>query len=87
MVQKQFLQSSGTGLAQLMPIIDGNFGSTTGPDNIDVSDMNGIMFDTEVIIYTESHNTATFTLIACQPIGVQTLSSLHVSAATNYVYA
>lgn len=87
MVQKNFLPSSGHGQAQVFPIIDGQLDATSGAADIDVSDMNIIMFDTEVTIYAESHSSKTFTLAACKPIGVQSLSSLHVSAATRYAYA
>jgi len=86
MVQKQLLPSSGSGLVQVMSIIDGNFGATIGADTIDTSGMSLIEFDVGVAIYTEGHSTATFTVLANKTYSIGSIDAIHVSAATNYIY-
>ena len=72
------------GALQVMPLQ--NFGSTSGADDIDVSNMQVIEFDVSVTVYKDSASTATFTVAANKPYSVVGVNSIHVSAAVNYLY-
>ena len=78
------LEGDGRQVMQVFPVR--NFGSTAGAATINTSDMHLIVFDTEVTIYADGNSSDTFTLPKVTPIGITELSSLHVSAATNYMY-
>ena len=71
-------------LLQVMPLV--NQGSTSGADDINVSSMLFIEFDTEVTVYWDGASSATFSIPANKAYGVKDIKTLHVNTATNYVW-
>ena len=78
------LPGDGRNVMQVFPLI--NIGSTSGADTIDVTGMHLLVFDTDVTIYINGVSSETFALPAMTPLGVTEVESLHVDAATNYLY-
>ncbi len=63
-----------------------NRGATTGAADIDVKDMKMIEFDAPVTIYWDGNTTDIFNAPANRTYGVANISTLHVSAAVNYIW-
>ena len=78
------LPGDGRNSIQIFPLL--NLDSESGAATIDVSDMDLIMFDTDLTIYINGASGDTFFLTLMTPLGVGSISSIHVSAATNYMY-
>jgi len=55
----------------------------TGEGAVDVNDYHTIMSDTDVTIFIGTISTKTFALVANVPLGVDSMTTLHVSAACN----
>ena len=78
------LPGDGRDTMQVFPVK--NLGSTSGAATIDTSDMHLIIFDTDVTIYINGNSSDTFALPSLIPLGIGDVTSIHVSAATNYMY-
>ncbi len=78
------LPSNGRNSIQIFPLL--NIVKETGAATIDTTDMNLIMFDTDLTIYIGSATTATFELAKLTPLGVGSIDSMHISAASSYMY-
>lgn len=74
-------------ILQIMPLVAGGPGSTSGADDIDVSDAKSIMFLTDCTAYINSEMTATFPVKIGMCFGVGSLTSIHVDQAISYVLA
>jgi len=78
------LPGDGRDVMQVFPV--SNLGSTAGAATIDTTDMHLIVFDTDITIYINGVSGSTFALPKVTPIGIGDITSIHVSAATNYMY-
>ncbi len=70
----------------VFPLKKGCFGSTTGADIIDTTDMVAIKFDAEVAVYVDGDSANTYILDRAEPAGVEYCDSIHVDAAVDYVW-
>lgn len=70
----------------LFPIDPAKVDKTTGAATITTTDMDVIIFDTDVTVYFDGNSSATYNWSADIARCITKVSSIHVNTAVNYMY-